>query len=101
MLIVYDFEVFEKDWLVVFTELTTGFSYEFVNDHDALKEFYEKNKENLFIGFNNKRYDDYIFKGILLGAEPVVKFLSSISTAFCPLSITTWNIPFFSSIKLT
>ena len=49
MLIVYDFEVFEKDWLVVFTELTTGFSYEFVNDPNALKEFYEKNKENLFI----------------------------------------------------
>lgn len=70
MLIVYDFEVFEKDWLVVFTELTTGLSYEFVNDEDALKKFYEKNKENLFIGFNNKRYDDYIFKGILLGAEP-------------------------------
>lgn len=70
MLIVYDFEVFEKDWLVVFEGLTTSFYHEIVNDSEALKTFYEEHKDDLFIGFNNKRYDDYIFKGILLGVEP-------------------------------
>lgn len=70
MAFVYDFEVFEKDWLVVIQDLTTGFSFEIANDREALLQFYEEHREELFIGYNNKRYDDYIFKVILLGENP-------------------------------
>lgn len=70
MAFVYDFEVFEKDWLVVIQDLTTGFSFEVANDREALLQFYEEHREELFIGYNNKRYDDYILKGILLGENP-------------------------------
>lgn len=67
---VYDFEVFERDWMVVIKHLTTSESFEFVNDRAGLVDFYEEHKEDLFIGFNNKKYDDYIFKGILLDENP-------------------------------
>lgn len=67
---VFDFEVFVKDWMVVFKNMATSKSFEFVNDQKGLADFYEKHKEDLFIGFNNKKYDDYIFKGILLGENP-------------------------------
>ena len=66
--VVYDFEVFNKDWLVVFKkgeEITV-----IVNDSNLLREYYEANKKNIFVGFNNKHYDDYIFKGIMSNLDP-------------------------------
>jgi len=67
---VFDFEVFRYDWLVVIKNMATGDRIEIVNDSDKLKSFYEEHKQKLFIGFNNKHYDDFIFKGILLDANP-------------------------------
>lgn len=67
---VYDFEVFKYDWLVVFHHIESGETVKIVNDHKGLLEFYNKNSSNLFIGFNNSRYDDYIFKVALLGNNP-------------------------------
>lgn len=64
---IFDFEVFKYDWLVVFNDLVTNQFITIVNDREKLLEFYKKNKDKLFIGFNNKRYDDNIFKVILLG----------------------------------
>ena len=58
---VYDFEVFKYDWLVVFKHLESGETVKIINDHKQLLEFYQKNSSDLYIGFNNSRYDDYIF----------------------------------------
>lgn len=69
-MIVYDFEVFEYDWLVVFKDLLLKKETVIVNDPEKLSEFYEVNKDSLFIGYNNTRYDGFIFKGILLGLRP-------------------------------
>lgn len=66
-MIFYDFEVFEYDWLVVFKDLLNNEVVKIHNDVDKLTEFYEGNKDSLFIGFNNTRYDQFIFKGIMLG----------------------------------
>lgn len=68
MLIVYDFEVFRHDWLVVF-------KYDdqeecIINNRASLMEFYETHKRDAFVGFNNSRYDDYIFRAILTGLNP-------------------------------
>lgn len=71
-MLVYDFEVFKYDWLVVFKDLSNGEYIEIVNDGNALVELYETRKQDLFIGFNNKRYDDLIFKTILAGGSPQV-----------------------------
>ena len=38
-----------------------------VNDATKLREHYEKHKKQIYIGFNSRQYDDYIFKAILCG----------------------------------
>jgi len=43
---------------------------EIVNDPAALLKYYEKYKNEIWIGYNNKGYDQYIFKGILCGFDP-------------------------------
>ena len=66
--IVFDFEVFAKDWLVV---LKKGEEIKVIhNNVSLLRDYYEDNKNNIFVGFNNKHYDDYIFKGILSDLNP-------------------------------
>jgi len=69
-MIFYDFEVFKYDWLVVFIDTDTRKCFSVVNDSDALKQFYEVNTKNIWVGFNNEHYDKYIFKAILLGMNP-------------------------------
>lgn len=66
----YDFEVFSHDWLVVIKDTDTRTTHKIVNDVEALRELHEKNKNNIWIGFNSRSYDQYIMKGILLGLDP-------------------------------
>lgn len=66
----FDFEVYMYDWMVVFEDFLTNEVVYFVNDVDGLREFYEKNKDNLLIGYNNNGYDNFILKGILMGKDP-------------------------------
>ena len=67
---VFDFEVFKYNWLVVFKKVSTN-EYTIIQDNpDELLKFYEKNKQSLFFGFNNKNYDNVVFKGILSGVDP-------------------------------
>ncbi|MDO5361953.1 MAG: hypothetical protein Q4F03_04805 [Eubacteriales bacterium] len=66
----FDFEVFVKDWLVVILDMNARKEYIIVNSPDELKAFYEKHKNDIWIGFNNHHYDDYILKGILCDMNP-------------------------------
>lgn len=66
----YDFEVFSHDWLVVIKDTNTRTTHKILNDEEELRKIYETNKENIWIGYNSRSYDQYIFKGILLGMEP-------------------------------
>lgn len=66
----YDFEVFKYDWLTVVIDTDERKEYDIVNDKDKLLELYEKNISSIWVGFNNKHYDQYIFKAILLGMDP-------------------------------
>ena len=65
-------EVFKFDWLVVFKTLSDQKYTIIHNNRNELEEFYNKNKNNLFVGYNNKHYDDLILKGILSKADPYV-----------------------------
>lgn len=69
-MLVYDFEVFKYDWLVLILDLTTKKETVIINDVKALQAMYDKFKNDIWIGFNNKSYDQYIFKGILAGFNP-------------------------------
>ena len=44
--------------------------YRIVNDDVELNRIYEQYKEDIWIGFNSRHYDQYILKGILTGCDP-------------------------------
>ena len=69
-MIFYDFEVFKHDWLVVYIDTEKHIEKAIVNNSDELRQLYAENSSNIWVGFNNKHYDQYIFKGILLGMNP-------------------------------
>lgn len=69
-MIFYDFEVFKEDWLAVFVNVTNKTEKVIINSPDELKALYEANISNIWVGFNNRHYDQYIMKGILLGMDP-------------------------------
>lgn len=70
MLNFYDFEVFAHDWLVVVINPVEKTKTVLVNDRDGLSRLYQERKGQIFVGYNNVHYDQYIFKGLLLGLDP-------------------------------
>lgn len=62
IIIFYDFEVFERDWLAVFIDVTNKKEHVIINDKDKLRTLYERNMSNIWVGFNNRYYDQYIMK---------------------------------------
>lgn len=70
MLNFYDFEVFKEDWLVVIINLYDQSETVIVNDKKRLEEYYELHKNEIWIGYNNNHYDQYIMKAILCGFNP-------------------------------
>lgn len=70
MLNFYDFEVFKHDWMVVVINPVTHDERVIINDADALTALYEEHKREIWVGYNNLHYDQFIFKGILCGFDP-------------------------------
>ena len=66
----YDFEVFKHDWLCVIIDMTAKTETVIVNNPEELEQFYEKHKNDIWVGFNNNHYDQYIMKAILCGLDP-------------------------------
>lgn len=69
-MIFYDFEVFQYDWLAVFIDVTNKREHVIINRPDLLKSLYEANRKDIWVGYNNRHYDQYIMKEILLGRNP-------------------------------
>lgn len=69
-MIFYDFEVFSHDWLVVMLNMKDREEKIIVNNREELENYYSENKGEIWIGFNSRHYDQYIFKGILAGFDP-------------------------------
>lgn len=70
MLNFYDFEVFKYDWLVVIINPVGRSETVIANDKDKLQEYYDSHKNEIWIGYNSRNYDQYILKGILAGFNP-------------------------------
>ena len=66
----YDFEVFENLWTVVFIDPQRRQETIIVNDKSKLESYYNQYKNEIFVGFNSRNYDQWIFKGILAGFNP-------------------------------
>lgn len=63
-------EVFKYDWLCVIANPITKTETVIVNNPTELKYYYNKYKNEIFVGYNIREYDSYIFKGILAGFNP-------------------------------
>lgn len=70
-MIIYDWECFSHDWLVVFKEPSKEHTVIY-NDVDKLRGFFNQHKNDIFVGFNNRHYDDYIMKAVLSDMNPKV-----------------------------
>lgn len=69
-MLVYDFEVVKHDWLVVVLDLLNKTEHTIVNNRDELINLYEKHKSSIWVGFNSRHYDQFIFKAIICGLNP-------------------------------
>lgn len=66
----YDFETFSKcNWFcVTFIDYYDDNNIvTIINDREALLDFYNKHKDDVFVGYNSRQYDVGIFKGLLDG----------------------------------
>ena len=66
----FDFEVFKHDWLVVGIDPIHQKEYVIVNDKRKLQKLYNDYKQDIWIGYNCRNYDQYILKSILLDFNP-------------------------------
>jgi DNA polymerase len=66
----YDFEVFKHNWLVVALDMSKRTKHVIWDDPEKLESLYSRNKDEIWVGYNSRRYDQFILKGILLGLNP-------------------------------
>lgn len=66
-MVFYDFEVTKYNWMVVCIDPAKDEPYKIVDNKDQLNEVYEQYKEDIWVGFNSRHYDQYILKTILCG----------------------------------
>lgn len=69
-ILVFDFETFKYDWLMVAMDLETEEYTIIENDRNKLIEFYNDNIDNIWVGYNCKNYDKYILQAIINGVNP-------------------------------
>ena len=70
VILFFDFEVFKHDWLVVAIDPIKQKEYVIVNNKTELEQLYKTYKQDIWVGFNCRNYDQYILKGILLDFNP-------------------------------
>lgn len=68
---VYDFEILYDDWTVTFKNLETNKYVVIYNNVKALDDFTNYHQGDIFIGYNNSKYDQYVWDAILTGVDPV------------------------------
>lgn len=77
-LIFFDFEVYSESihpltgkayWMVVFIEFETRKKFTIKNDIEKLKWFYQNYKDDVFVGYNVRGYDQWVFKGLMMGMD--------------------------------
>lgn len=70
MLNFFDFESYMKLWTCVVINPAEEKTTVMVNDRQQLKEYYDAHKEEIWVGYNVRGYDQYILKGILCDFDP-------------------------------
>lgn len=70
MLHFLDFESYKKLWTCVIICPFERKKTVIINDKSKLEDYYNQHKKEIFIGYNIRGYDQYIFKGILCDFDP-------------------------------
>lgn len=66
----YDFEVFYADWMILIIDSSTKKEHIFINDERGLIDFYNERRNDIWVGYNSRHYDQYIMKAIICGFSP-------------------------------
>lgn len=67
---VLDTETFQYDWCICMNDVTRGEEHVYWNDREGFEKFYSTHKNDLFVMYNGRHYDQYIVKAILSGMNP-------------------------------
>lgn len=70
MLNFLDFECYPKLWTVTIINPIEQTETVIVNDAQKLIDHYKSHKKQIYVTFNGRQYDDWIFKAILCGFDP-------------------------------
>ena len=65
-----DTETFKYDWMMVAVNPSEKRIVRIVNNRQELLDFYEANKNTIWVTYNGRHYDQYIIKGILCDFNP-------------------------------
>lgn len=70
MLNFYDFEVYKYNWHIRIINPVEKTSVGIWDSKKKLETYFYNHKDEIWIGYNNRRYDQYIMKAILLEMDP-------------------------------
>ena len=85
----FDCELTNYNWLFVFKSFDTAQYVVIHDDYEEIGEFMRTRP--LLVGFNNKHYDQYILKAVMLGLSP--EEVKGISDCIIVHGIAGWEIP--------
>ena len=68
--IVVDTEVFAYDNVTVFKDVDTASRSIYHNDNDGVREYFDNNKDAIYVGANIKHYDQFILKSMACDFSP-------------------------------
>lgn len=69
-MIFVDTETFMFDWILVGVDPIKQKEYVIVNDKSKLESLYKEYKNDIWVMYNGRNYDQYIIRGILCGFNP-------------------------------
>lgn len=69
-MVIADFEVFHSDWILCGLDLVNQKEIFVHNNKEELERLYKEYANDIWVFFNGRNYDAYIFKAILCGFNP-------------------------------
>lgn len=88
-LLIIDFEVFSnaKFWLCCIKDARTKEEYKIINNRKELINFYNEHMDSIWLGYNIRGYDQWIFKAILANISPF-----QVSNLIIKKKVDPWKI---------